>query len=276
VDRKAGPPLVRQPPGAGAGGLVSKRPKLIYDVGVGNGDDSAYYLQKGYQVVAVEASPVAVERLRRRFAAEIDDGRYVLVPAGIAEQDGEATFWVCDDHAEWSSFDRSIASRNGARHHEVAVRTRRFSELLEEFGPATYCKIDIEGNEQLCLDDMTAETRPTFVSTELIDAGRQIGRLRELGYTRFKFISQRTFRPPRMATLKARIPGWPRAAIIIAGARLARHRRDGGWRFPPGSSGPFGEATPGRWMSADEMFELHSLLARHSQWREWFDIHAAP
>ena len=32
-------------------------PKLVYDVGVHRGDDTAYYLHKGFRVVGVEANP---------------------------------------------------------------------------------------------------------------------------------------------------------------------------------------------------------------------------
>jgi len=44
---------------------------IIFDVGMNNGDDSAHYLSKGYQVVAIEANPILVERARARFQKEI-------------------------------------------------------------------------------------------------------------------------------------------------------------------------------------------------------------
>jgi hypothetical protein len=39
---------------------------LIYDVGMNNGDDTAYYLSRGFRVIAIEASPVMVEDASRR------------------------------------------------------------------------------------------------------------------------------------------------------------------------------------------------------------------
>ncbi|MFP5330481.1 MAG: hypothetical protein ACLGHC_10170, partial [Alphaproteobacteria bacterium] len=93
------------------------QPDLIFDLGVCNGDDSAYYLYKDYRVVGIEANPLLIPALRRRFEREIRQGRYELLQVGIAEREGEAEFWVCDDHPEWSSFDRSIASRAATRHH---------------------------------------------------------------------------------------------------------------------------------------------------------------
>lgn len=42
---------------------------LIIDVGGNNGDDTAFYLHRGYRVVMVEANPLLAEHLRGRFAA---------------------------------------------------------------------------------------------------------------------------------------------------------------------------------------------------------------
>src|SRR5258708_17586394 len=39
---------------------------VAYDIGVQNGDDSAYYLTQFDRVVGVEASPAACEKLRKR------------------------------------------------------------------------------------------------------------------------------------------------------------------------------------------------------------------
>lgn len=252
------------------------RPDLIFDIGVCNGDDSAYYLHKGFSVVGVEASPLLVPKLERRFAAEIRDGRYRLVTVGIAEREGEADFWICDDLPEWSSFDRSIASRNGSRHHAVKVETRRFGSLLETFGTPHYCKIDIEGNDNFCLEDMTREAKPRFVSVEAIRGDEQLRLLHQLGYSRFKIISQRTLRQPAkwLSRLKAPLPRPARWFLTTAEARLARRRSDGAWRFPRGSSGPFGEDTAGKWLTFEQALELEKALPADDL-SDWFDIHAA-
>jgi len=254
------------------------QPDLVFDLGVCNGDDSAYYLSKGYRVVGVEANPLLIPMLRQRFGADIASGRYALLPLGIAEQEGEAEFWVCDDHAVWSSFDRSIASRRGARHHAEIVRTTRFRSLLKRYGIPKYCKIDIEGNDNLCLKDMSPSTRPDYLSVEVICAEEQIGLLEALGYTRFKLISQRTLRQPgkAMARLKVGASFLPIVSLVTTAleARLTRRRFDGNWRFPGGSSGPFGEDTHGRWLGAREVTDLAAILARRREAWDWFDLHA--
>ena len=40
---------------------------LIFDIGMSEGNDSAYYLAKGFDVVGVEADPVAYKSLIERF-----------------------------------------------------------------------------------------------------------------------------------------------------------------------------------------------------------------
>ena len=251
--------------------------ELIYDVGAENGDDSAYYLRLGYKVVGVEANPLAAAALERRFAAELADGRYALVPMGIAAEPGEAPFWICDDEPGRSSFDPSMASSFGARHHCVTVQTCTFRSLLEQYGPAAYVKIDIEGSDDLCLADIDAATRPRFISAEVTCGARQIGRLRDLGYARFKIIAQSTFQQPnRMFELiKRRAGPLARRLLCAAERRAMRRRSETNWRKSFGPSGPFGEETRGRWLDDRQALELIEILDVRPDDHEWYDIHAA-
>jgi SAM-dependent methyltransferase len=57
----------------------STHSKVVYDVGLYNGDDTAYYLFQGYKVVAIDANPLMIEEATSRFAKEIDDGRLTLL-----------------------------------------------------------------------------------------------------------------------------------------------------------------------------------------------------
>src|SRR5581483_7038490 len=126
---------------------------LIYDVGLQNGGDTAYYLHQGYRVVAVEADPSVADAGRARFANEIAAGRLTLLNVGIAETAGSSTFWICDRKPEWSSFHRRIASRHGAAHHAIEIPTRPFADILAEYGVPVYLKNDIEGHDPLCIRD---------------------------------------------------------------------------------------------------------------------------
>jgi FkbM family methyltransferase len=253
---------------------------LIYDVGMHDGADSAYYLNEGYRVVALEANPVFAEQAARRFAQEIDQGRLTVLNVGIAPGEGTARFWVCDDRSDWSSFHRAIAAREGAAHHPIEVPLMPFGEVLERYGVPYYCKVDIEGNDHLCLAAMTPDRRPPFVSIEL-SPKPLLERLRELGYDRFKVIHQLSFTCPNRAlsAVKACLPHQRLKESVEWANRLARRRRDGDWRFAVGSSGPLPERTRGRWLSHLEARRLCAELDRarrsgRAGRNDWFDLHA--
>jgi FkbM family methyltransferase len=70
--------------------------QLGYDVGLHNGNNTAYYLNKGCRVVAIEANPTLVAQASRRFKREIADERLILVNAAVAETEGSLPFWICE------------------------------------------------------------------------------------------------------------------------------------------------------------------------------------
>jgi FkbM family methyltransferase len=274
---------------------------LVYDVGMCNGDDTAYYLWRNCRVVGIEANPLMATRCRELFAAEIAAGRLTVLNLAVAEEEGEAPFWVCEPHPEWSSFDRSIASREGSSHHQITVPCRTIGSILSEFGLPHYMKIDIEGHDAVCLRGLDGHL-PAYVSAE--QGGLEVlTQLRDLGYTSVKCISQLHFLPVEwpahplqvscerdLRLLRTQSP----LIRVLRGLglrwwlmrRLAGTRRLGGWTFPFGSSGPFGEDTPGRWQSFDEMERtfrrcLDAMAAgvRSAHWGEkdysfWADFHA--
>ena len=61
---------------------------LIYDVGLFEGEDTAYYLFRGYKVIAIDANPLMIERARLRFAEEISAKRLTLLNFGISKTAG--------------------------------------------------------------------------------------------------------------------------------------------------------------------------------------------
>jgi len=100
--------------------------KLIFDIGMNTGDDTAYYLHRGYRVMAVEANPDLVAVARDRFRPVIASSRLIIHNVGIAEREGDFPFWVCERHSEWSSLDRDLAARDDSAHHEITVPCVRF------------------------------------------------------------------------------------------------------------------------------------------------------
>lgn len=268
--------------------------KLIYDIGMNNGDDTAYYLHRGYDVLAVEADPTLVAAARKRFAHAAATGKLTLLNVGIAPERGSMTFWLCQGRSEWNSFDRANATRGGHEATPIEVPTVPFRELIEEYGTPHYLKIDIETYDRHCLVDLHARELPAFISIEL-NAIDELLELRSLGFDRFKLVSQARHEPVADATQSlvswgmARLSGWPvlqRAALKTRrfGSKLARTLRrpfggktraaPDGWRFPLGSSGCFGEEAPGEWLTFEEAAFRWLALARMPWQPMWCDVHA--
>ena len=91
------------------------RPDLIFDIGAHLGADTAFYLQKGFKVVAVEAYPPHCERLRKRLAHDVKSGTLHVESFGIGKVVGEGTFFVHESHSDWhrSEIDLDHPSRDG-------------------------------------------------------------------------------------------------------------------------------------------------------------------
>jgi FkbM family methyltransferase len=278
---------------------------LIYDVGMNNGDDTAYYLSLGFRIVAIEANPELVEQAKSRFAREIASGRLIILNIGIADREGELPFWICETNHRWSSFDRTYASWGNSPNHQIQVPCTRFETIVAQYGVPYFCKIDIQGNDFLCLEGFTPHQVPKFLSIEANDLNlRLLDMLRALGYSLFKCISQSTFIPlqvppaseqhrlERAETLLGSPKFRHRVFRKLGGRRLLQRqlqstRRYHDWLFPPQSSGGFGDQTLGRWLTYEEMKQTSNEFLRRREAAEksifwssnksygiWTDYHA--
>lgn len=284
---------------------------LIYDVGLHNGDDTAYYLHRGYRVVAIEANPELVARGRERFSTAIRQGRLTIVDVAVGSKEGVVPFWI-SSNPEYSSLEQSEAAKWGQSCRAVTVRARRFGNILAQHGVPCYLKIDIEGADHHCLEDLDPADPPRFLSFEK----RRLEDLlaaRRLGYRRFKLIAQEDLCQlmfvPRLAersrsTRRSRLYStvWRSLYRRFAGRRgdrgsggsAPRERASGGhrvlpwlpheggrWAFPYGSSGPFGDETEGPWRTMEEValtwlaFDLGHTGSTDPARDDWFDIHCA-
>lgn len=231
---------------------------LIYDIGMHVGQDSEYYLKKGFRVVAVEANPVLADEQRIRFENAISAGKLFLINKGIATQRGTFPFYVNDTLSEWSSFNEEIGARGGA-YHEIQVEAIPLGDLLLEYGVPYYLKIDIEGYDMMALKELqNCAVRPRFVSVE--NGQRPFLELfRNLGYRGFKFVNQRD-------VPLQKVPEPAKEGLFVEHV------------FPHGASGLFGEEAPGRWLSFDEVgAEIDAYWnnpERDPNIHGWFDLHA--
>jgi hypothetical protein len=200
----------------------------------------------------------------------------------LAEQSGQLEFWVCDDHSEWSSFDQSIASRKGVKHHAITVDCSPIMDIIAEFGVPDFMKIDIEGNDRICIAGLTEAAAPPYISIEMDHerGDEDIRRLAELGYRYFKLICQND--GWRQVTVR-NVSFYERLGADDVAVRVIRQLRSRAQRLYGqrlGQSGPWGERTPGPWRSSEHTLalwrSLHELYQQlgADRWGWWFDVHA--
>ena len=257
---------------------------FVYDIGLHDGRDTGHYLRQGCRVVAIDANPAMCAAAEAAFSDSIQTGQLTVINCGIAERKGQLEFWVCDDATEWSSFDASIASRNGSKHHSVPVECMPIMEIINQFGVPDYMKIDIEANDRICIEHLTRAIAPKFISIEAdLENGEQdIQTLFRLGYRHFKVICQsnswhqvttRNMWAYRLlAPNRYFLPRCWRKVRRIVFTLLSKRRL--------GESGPWGEQTSGSWHSVDHARavwqSIHELDKRLNArgLGEWYDIHA--
>jgi FkbM family methyltransferase len=255
------------------------------------GEDTEFYLSRGYRVIGIEANPALVASLHEKFAKEEKSGQLIIVDKAIANQTGRVRFVIYPGALSWGSMSAKFNERNAALGHasqEVEVEAVPFDDVLQKFGIPYYLKVDIEGLDMLCIEALHRFTeRPRYVSLETaatapassVDVGfAELAHLWVLGYRQFKYVDQRSLEELTGTVLQAEGP--PLSYV---------HRE--------GSSGPFGEETPGPWLGIDvALREMHELVkwqdrygfggahsqrlasriirrARHMR-HTWYDLHA--
>ena len=116
---------------------------LIFDVGCNDGQDSDFYLKKGFRVVAVEANPALCERLRRTFCRRRSPrAGSSLVCEAIAEEAGEVDFYLNDIENIRSTIIDSVTLKWPPRWEDLQTKTVvpsiTFPSLIEKFGVPYY------------------------------------------------------------------------------------------------------------------------------------------
>ena len=111
--------------------------KLIADIGMHDGQDTDFYLRKGFRVVAIEANPELVKTNTERFATYIEKGFLTIINAALGISEEPVSFYINDRKSDWSSIHRSIADRDGGefvslkypklQHLHFLTHTRKYS-----------------------------------------------------------------------------------------------------------------------------------------------------
>ncbi len=122
---------------------------VVVDVGAHVGTFVAKALSRGAsKVIAIEPHPTNQECLRRNFAAEIEQGKVILVQEAAWNEESTLELHV---GWEYNSGAHSISHDRGAG--TITVRSRPIDEMLNELGieRVDLIKMDIEGAERQAL-----------------------------------------------------------------------------------------------------------------------------
>jgi FkbM family methyltransferase len=242
-----------KPPAAPAGRAV---PDLIFDLGMSEGNDTAFYLAKKFRVIGVEPDVAMFAQLSERFADDIAAQNLKIYNCAASEHAGEITeFFHHHQYQGISSLCNTRTEFAEGSYTAYKVLTIDWHSLTAKHGVPYYAKIDIERHEREFLRGMAgALILPPYISVECFWF-EAIERLQSLGYRAFQLIDQN---PPG---------GFALPAIQREGAAIT-------WSAWDHTSGPFGRDLPeNNWLSFEDFKTLWQKI-RPDQAATWYDCHA--
>lgn len=228
---------------------AEKHKNLIYDVGMHRGQDTDYYLARGFSVVAFEANPDNAAFCRERFVAAIASGRLTIVEGAITENfsrngGGKIKFYRNKDSSFWGSSAEDWAYRNevmGTSNEIIEVDKVDLRDAFARYGIPFYLKADIVGSETICLRALLEfENKPDYLSirSEKVVFSKLEEEFRlfeQLGYDRFKAVQQ-DFTDFQFEFLSGK------------GEKIL-------YTFEEGASGIFGEDLRGKWKDKEQVLK---------------------
>ena len=143
-------------------------PSVIYDFGMNNGDDVAYYLLKGHRVVGVEANSDLCAEVEERFAREIETGRLKVLNVALAENESAKPidFYVHRHNHVLSQLPKPPADQLD-QFRLIQVPCRTPASIVREFGEPVYVKVDVEHFDLQVLQNLfAAGIYPPEISAE--------------------------------------------------------------------------------------------------------------
>lgn len=238
---------------------VQKYQDLVYDVGMHKGEDTEFYLRKGFRVIAFEADPDLASHCKARLKDFIERGQLIIVEGAIvdldvAENKNQKTIrFYKNNHmsvlgtvqADWAQRNDELGSTSSG---VIEVNVIDFAAVLQKYGMPHYMKIDIEGCDMVCVNALKKfSARPDYISiesdkTNFTNIKQEVETFVGLGYDHFMAVEQSDISfvqsPPNPAT---------------EGEYVPHH-------FEVGSSGLFGLELGGSWKPQDDVLRQYRLI----------------
>lgn len=270
---------------------------LIIDIGMHKAEDTNYYLSKGFNVIAFDADPNLIKSANSKYHDYVNNQQLILQNFAISDIDDEDVTFYIGKKTVWNSLKSEIANRDQNHLNKILVKTKKLSSIFESFGVPYYCKIDIEGYDEIALRSLNKLVElPLFISAETECLGENdeindksalatLRALNSLGYKQFKLVDQVS-----LTVLNNHAKFYTDRRVLIyqffnklniAFGNKRRLQKRNGYKFPNGATGPFGEDLTGNWMSyeqAEKCLVKHRndyfKLKRSVRYGFWCDWHA--
>lgn len=246
---------------------------LIYDVGMHKGEDTSYYLKKGFKVVAFEADPDLISMNKENFSKEIKDGDLIIVEGAIIDKSKTSAkkikFYKNQSNTVWGTVVEEWSIRNeqmGSKSIIIEVPTVDFGKCIEVHGMPYYLKIDVEGMDVVCLESLVQfESKPAHISieSEKVDFAQLIKEFElfeALGYDNYQMINQENIN-------------------LLKEPADSREGKFLNYTFKKGSSGLFGSDFRTPWLSKKKalrnykwIFYGYKLWGDNSRIKYWFGM----
>ena len=171
-----------------------KKGDLCFDIGANIGSKTMVLLELGAKVICVEPQKDCLDKLRRSFSR---NKNIVIIAKGVASSEGVLNIFLCKDAPAFSTMSERFknnsvfAKEDGYRWTETEKTSVTTLDLLiSQYGIPAFCKIDVEGFEEIVLEGLT---KPLPLLSFEFNAGffedirRCVNRLLSIGDYKFNF-----------------------------------------------------------------------------------------
>ena len=230
----------------------------IIDAGANNGNDTEFYLLKGFKVLAIECNPLLYNKLQLRFN---NNNRLILDNSAIFNKYSMVNFSLCD-FDEWSTLSEDVIKDKKVQFTNVNIQGNTISNIINNYNVENiyYIKFDIEGGEKDGIDSLIKNNiKSKYLSFEWGHnkvSYNILSNLNKFGYTKFQIVKQGAeylSAPPSIP-----LEGFPIPKYID-------------YTFTNSHSGLFGKELPDKWLDYNTIFL--KLQNKKDKW--WVDIHCS-
>jgi FkbM family methyltransferase len=177
---------------------------LVYDLGAHAGDDTAFYIERGFQVISLEAHPRLARTLEARFRSSLQDVR--VVNKAISPEGAPAHLFVSNKGEAGETHSIYPHRVKGCEKVGYTVPGTTIGRLFAAHGVPHYMKVDLEGADVLAIrqlhewrgaENVRHDHRPVpaYLSVELDfdhpeEALEIFSHLAYMGYEGFELVQQ--------------------------------------------------------------------------------------